>query len=331
MGAEDVGGFAGPHLSRPMEHQRGAYAAVVDVRLHTAHVADVAHRVGAIIVEVQDDGVFAETKLVEFPEEAANVLVDVGDHGADARELVGLGLQPGRVGVLVNHDRSEIDLEVFLIQLLGHVVVRTVRGVGGDISKEILLPFSGRLDEIHRAVKIDVRTVPFHRGLDTVLDEGRVSVFALGPYGIGGLADATAAVNETVLKALIHWPHRIVVAQMPFAVDASAVVGSAQEFGNGHLGGIHHRPTNVGIDAPRAVVVASGHQAGAGRRAHGADVELGEQPAPLGHDVQLRRANDLVSHEAVITAALVVTHDDEYVRPLGLRGRRQSAQDKGSE
>ena len=48
-----------------MEHQRGAYAAVVDVRLHTAHAADVAHRVGTIIVEVQDDG-FRETKLVEW-------------------------------------------------------------------------------------------------------------------------------------------------------------------------------------------------------------------------------------------------------------------------
>ena len=155
-------------------------------------------------------------------------------------------------------------------------MVRTVRGVGGDISEEILLPFSGRLDEIHRAVEIDVRTVPFHRGLNAVLDEGWVRVFAFGADGIGGLADAAAAMDETVLKALIHRPHGIVIAQMPFTVDASAVVGSAQKFGDGHLGGIHHRPTNVGIDAPRAVVVASGHQAGAGRRAHGADVELGE-------------------------------------------------------
>ena len=33
----------------------------------------------------------------------------------------------------------------------------------------------------------------------------------------------------------------------------------------------------------------------------------------------------------LVAAALVVAHDDDHVRPLGLRGRRQSAQDKGSE
>ena len=126
--------------------------------------------------------------------------------------------------------------------------------------------------------------------------------------------------DEAVLKALVHRAHGIVVAEVPLAVDAGAVVGGAQEFCDGHFFGVHHGPAHVGVDAPCAIVVTAGHQAGASRRAHRADIKLGEEAALFGHGIQRGGADDFIAHEPVVASALIIAHDHDHIGPFGLCG-----------
>ena len=116
---------------------------------------------------------------------------------------------------------------------------------------------------------------------------------------IAGLADAAAAMNERHFEALIHRPHRIAIAKVPFAENAGArsraafnssatvtslvsIIGAAAE----------------GVDGAGAVVVAAGHQAGPRGRADGADVEVRQDGALFRHGVDIRRANERVAVDA---------------------------------
>ena len=91
-----VGRLSGRYPCRPVEEQRGADSAIVDMRLHAPHVADVSHRVGTVVVQVHHDRVVANSQAVEFPQQPPDVLVDVCDHRGNAGELVRFRLQPFR-------------------------------------------------------------------------------------------------------------------------------------------------------------------------------------------------------------------------------------------
>ena len=100
---------------------------------------------------------------------------------------------------------------------------------------------------------------------------------------------------------------------MPLAIDAGAITRIAKNLRNRDFVAVHHRPTDISINAPRAVVVPTRHETGASWGANWTDIELAEHAAPLVHRVEFRCADYLITKEAVVTTALIVTHDDNYI------------------
>ena len=112
---------------------------------------------------------------------------------------------------------------------------RTVRRVGRDVGKEVVAVPGNLADEIHRSIKVDVRAIPLHRRLNAILKQRGVGVFAFGTDRVRWLPDSSSSMNKAVLKALIHSSQRIVVAEMPFSVDAGSIARVTKKFGHRHF------------------------------------------------------------------------------------------------
>ncbi len=110
---------------------------------------------------------------------------------------------------------------------------------------------------------------------------------------------------------------------MPLTEDTCGVAGPAEDFGQRDFFRVHHRPADVGVDGPRAIVVSARHQARPGRRADGMHVEVGHRPAATRHRVNVRRSDDRIAGDAQIAVALIVGDDQNDVRPVfGTRAER---------
>ena len=72
-------------------HQQGrSNTAVVDMRLHSSHITNVAHRIGAIVVQVDDDRIVGNSEFVELGKQTSDVVVNVSDHRRDPSQFVEL-------------------------------------------------------------------------------------------------------------------------------------------------------------------------------------------------------------------------------------------------
>ena len=162
-----------------MKQQGGTNAAVIDLCFVASHVADIASRIGAVVIEVEHDRIFANSELVEGREKFANVLIDVDDHRGDPSQLVKLGAASFG-GKIVHQNRREIDLFVFLVEFLWYIVERAVRGIGGDVTEERFSRFGLLASEINCCVKEDVGAVTFHGHFVTVVKKCRVGVLSFG-------------------------------------------------------------------------------------------------------------------------------------------------------
>ena len=128
-----------------------------------------------------------------------------------------------------------------------------------------------------------------------------------------------------------------IVAQVPFAEDATDVAGLAQVFGKRDFGQVHVGGLAIHVGDARAEVVAAGHQRRPRRRADRADVELREFRGLAGERVDLRRLDVRVAVASHIAVAQIVDEEQDDVRSadrlrrLGGMERGQRGQRNGSE
>ena len=131
--------------------------------------------------------------------------------------------------------------------------------------------------------------------------------------------------ERTRRGALVAW------GEVPLADREGGVALVAQDLGEraglvgdaGRVAGEVHRQVGQHADAD-AVVVATGEQAGARRRAHRGRVEVGEAHPPVGQLVD-RRGGDVGAVAAQLCEADVVEHDHHHVGRAGtVRGRGTS-------
>ena len=247
---------------------------------------------GAVVAHEDEDGVLREPEFVELVQQLADVVVDILDHAVDAGE-----------GVVEAH--LAIRLDPFVTDL-----ERGVRCVRREVNEErLVLVF---LDEADRGIPEEVRAVTGVLFLFAVVPELGIEVRVA--LEVRGLAHPAAVVPQHFFEALVHRPHGVIVAEMPLAEEAGAVAPVTQYLRQGHFLGIHHRPAEVRVDGPRAVVVASGHQARARRRADRAGVEPFHLRPFRVEPIQVGCAQMAIPVRAEVTPALVIGQDDHDIR-----------------
>ena len=144
-----------------------------------------------------------------------------------------------------------------------------MRTIERQVEEERLI--ASALDEVDRRGREDVAAIAGVLLRLTVLEQDRIVIVASSRQ-VGGLTDPASLQNEGFLKAPVDGPQGEVVSQVPLAEDARAISGAGEPLGQGHLGGMHERAAEIGVDDSRPVVVPSREQAGARGRADGRDV-----------------------------------------------------------
>ena len=223
--------------------------------------------------------------------QAAEVLVDVGDHAVEAGALF------VRSGVAVLLDVVRRDVEW------------PVRRVGGDVREE------GRVgvfcDKAPTLAEEHVRAVALVRGGDAVFEIGVVKV-VVAP-GVARVADAAAGVVHGFGKAALVRPVGRAVAEVPLTKVPGAVASASERVGEGPLVGAQQRAAADGVPDAGAIAVVAGEKAGAGGGAGGADVVVGEAHGVLVEAVEAGRADCAVAVAAQVAVALVVGEDEDDV------------------
>ena len=204
---------------------------------------------------------------------------------------------------------------------VGAFVANGEREVGqgsGVVGEEgfVAAALDAAFHEGHGCVGENVVAVAFVGLGDVVVFKDGIEVAVAGRSG--GLADSAAFVDERFLKALVARAHGVVVAEVPFAEDAGAVAGVAKDFRDGDFVGVHGEGSAGDFGDAGAVVVAAGHEAGAGGRAEGFDDELANLDAGLRQGVEVGRAEDGVAVRAYVAVALVVGDHEQDVGLFGL-------------
>ena len=268
-GAGDLGdGAALGELGWPGDVADGADAAFIGGAFFAFHAAGPAVGVGAVVGEVDDDGVVGEVVLFEACEDAADIAVLVFQHGVGAAGLFGdfLGGLGGGLG-------DGFVFEAGPVRFGGGP--GGVGGGEGDVAEEGLV--FAAVDEVEGAVGADVNDVAFGADHFAVVFEGGVEVFA--PMA-GGVA-------EVFVEATGHGVVGPLGAVVPFAEGAGGVTGGFEGVGEGFF--IEIEAFLAGGDAfdAAARVVAAGEEFGAGGGADGADEEAVEGDAGLGDGVDV--------------------------------------------
>ena len=124
---------------------------------------------------------------------------------------------------------------------------------------------------------VGTETAGFKR--EVIAIEHGVGVTLVVERVIGWLAEATAKVNDRMIKTLIGGAIRVAVTEMPFTKNCGGVTGAFHNFGKSYFFGFHDRASKPGIGNPGAVGRASSHQAGARRRTNSIDVKALEEHA----------------------------------------------------
>jgi len=317
VGGDSVGRCAGFDGGQPLEEERRMDAALVDVAFHAFHARDVSAAVGAVVDHEYNDGVLGDAKLIEPGEEFAHVVIDVGDHCEYSSPFVGIVV----VGEFVPFVLREVLIAqvhrfVLFVEVLRDIIKWGVRGVCGNISKEVLRLRDTFRHPAHCLLEVHIGAIALVLLRFAVVHENWIGVFAFAAGRISGLAYTAAAVYDGLGEALIHRPHGVVVAEVPFSEDAGFVSCVAEDFGDGDLLRLHHRPADPGIDYPRAVVVSAGHQARPGGSTYGTNVEILHRGAAADHGVDIGGSYEVVARSAEIAVALIVGHHENDVGPF---------------
>ena len=232
----------------------------------------------------------------------SEVLVDVGDHAVEPRPVL------VRNGVPVH------------LHVAGLHVERAVRGVGGDVAEERLLAML--LDEAQPLAEEHVGAVAGEAFRLAVHVVGVVEVVV--PPRVAGVSDAAAGVVDRPLEPALVGAERLAVAQVPLAEVAGAVAGVAQRVRQRPLVLPQQRTAADGVPDAGAVAVVAGQQAGAGRRAGGADVKVREAH-PVGMvAVDVGGADHVVAVATQVAVALIVSQDEDDVRPFPAHRQERS-------
>jgi len=276
----------------------------------------------AVVGQEDHDRVVGQLELVKLGQQAADVVVDVLNHAIDSAKHIRVVARRHRMPRLGKLVRGKI-LFPMTLAVLVRDLVRRVRTVEGQIHKERLI--AGLLNELDGRVGDHVADVPL--GLDPLAVVAERGVEIGSPFvhrvrRIAGLGQSASAQHQRFLKPLVHGPHRVVVAQVPFAEDPCAIAAGSQHLGQRRFVGMHQRTPQEGVDHAGAVVIPSRHQARPRWRTDGHDVKLGQRDALPRQTVDMRSANDRIARRAKFAEALIVRQDDDHVR-FGCRVRRQ--------
>ena len=106
-----IRGVAGLEVAGPVDEERGAHAALVDVSLPALETSHVPVPVGTVVHHEEDDGVVGQLQGGEAGEEPPDVLVDVRDHREDAPPSIEVCL--GGQGVTRSWGKRSLDRSSF--------------------------------------------------------------------------------------------------------------------------------------------------------------------------------------------------------------------------
>jgi len=313
VGGERVGAGARVHDPRPAHDERDADAAFEGRALaftersgRTGMTSEVQPR--SVVAGEHDDRVVGDALVLQRLQ-----------HGADGAVDVGQGVGVGRGALALEIRRGP---------------ERGVRHRGGEVQEERLVLAGAVMDEAHRAQ-------PLGRGervhVRPVADEThRMAVHVARELGVHLAAGFVAdGVSERPHVVRVRQDHRIIeamirrhelrrVAEMPLADHAGVVPGVAEQGAERLLVVAEPRlrlRAEGGAAEAEPVGVATRHQRGTGRSAHGlGGVEAREAETILGQTVDVRRE---VLRRAIATGigpAHVVAHDVHHVRPGAEQG-----------
>lgn len=197
----------------------------------------------AIVVHENDKGIFADSPLIEFAEDAPHVFVDVVNHSEEALRVVG--------EVFVGVQRF----------VFGACVIRAVGGVGGDVGEKW---FPCLVLRFHPASGLRVKNVgavalSFFEG--PVVENGGVEIGVCGGVATGAwvdLADSAAAVNEYFTKSAVVGLIGGFVSEVPFPKDTGGISGLTEHFGERYGFERHPLAFKDGVRDPVFELVSSG-------------------------------------------------------------------------
>ena len=299
-------------------------ATFTDLPLGPAKRTDEPRPRGTVVGQEQDDRVLGDAETIDGRKEASDVVVDVLDHREDATRPI----DPLRRRLAESvEDRRKVRRRVVIAEFFRDVVQRIVRRVRRDVGEERTFRGDRPFDELDARLELDVGAVALRRDKGAVSEHDRVGVAPLVLDGLRRLGESAAAMHQGLVEPLIDRPHRIRVAEVPLAEDASDVPRVAQDLREGDLLRLHLGTADVGVERPGPLGVSPGQERCAGRRAHRADVEARKPRAPGGHAVEVGGAEDGIPGESEVAVALIVGHDHHDVR----RGRRLGEGDEEDE
>ena len=187
----------------PVGDERHTVATVILASLLAPHpgVEHVCTSRRAVVGCVNEERVLSHTEIGQHLPQAADVVVDVGDHpeeGCNRRRLIG------------------IEIEILL-----RTVQRPMRRVGADIGEERLLLLDRRLDKVLCGQEEHIRT--------EALSLNNLAVVEVVPIEVGVIPDVwrlpntTTAVSIHLRKATVFWTVGEVVAKVPLTKHPSCV------------------------------------------------------------------------------------------------------------
>ncbi len=311
-GAGDDIHFCAPSdLGGPADEEGRAHAAFVGRALLPLHVPIPAGGVGAVVGEIDDDGVVFQVERFQLGENPADVAVLVLKHGVDA---------PSGVQVFVLGAgclREGFGLEP--LPILRRYGKRRVRRRERHEAQEG--PALVAFDELECLVGERIDDVPLGLHHDSVVFEWGVEVL---PPVAGSVAPEGVEPTR----------HRVVgplAAVMPFAEEAGDVAGGLERIGEGFFARIH--PFLAGRDAGNTepAVIASGEELGAGGGTDGLDEETFEVCAVLSERVDVRSRQLPIPVEGVVTPARIIRQEDDHVGAFPGHGSAAGQEHDGGE
>lgn len=301
-GGDGIECGAGLNLLWVADEEGGAGAAFVGGAFASTHIGVVAPAVGAVVGEVDDDGIFFDIEFLDTVEEAADVGVDVFDHGEGGAGVVGVFV--GGVG----GEGGE-----FFVGEAGPVFVGGLHGGvwsgEGEVGEEGCLVGGLLFDEVESGGGEGIGEVA------GALDEGAVVV----EQGVEVGAPVSGGEAVVFVEAAGVWVVWGLGAVVPFAEGGGGVAGGAEDLGDGFFVGVEAFAAGSGVVDAAAWVVAAGEEFGAGGGADGLDVEVFELGPLLGESVEGGCIEILATVEGEISPALVVGEDDEDVGGISAR------------
>ena len=286
---------------RPADEERRPDPALEDRPLASAKARREAVVIGTVVVQVDDDRVVPHPRDVDRIEHPADVPVEVGIHRED----------PGH-SIEVRSARAVQVAGLVVGQFGGrHIVERAVRRIRGQHREERPRLIVHPVDHL---VDVDVGAPALEGFEHAVPQQDRIGVSAFATFGVRGLGDAAATVDDRPIKSLVARSHRRAVAQVPLAEDPGRVSRRTESLGDRDLLRAQHRAPDPGVERGGALGVPSSQERRPRGRAHRMHVEGLERCALRGESVDPRRLENRMPLHPEISEPLVVGHDDHDVR-----------------